>query len=245
MAPAGAARSRSRRRRPATACARSSARRSPTANCSTPVAVAFAQGFHTVKLYFMIGLPTEEHADVAGIAPAGPQDARNRPPPRRRPGQGAGRGVHVRAQGAQPRSSGSPRPTWEQIEEKQAFLRSQLTDRAIKFNWNNPLNSVIEALLSLGDRRVGLAVENAWRLGARLDAWDEHFDPGCGVAAAPMPGSTWTGTSCANATTTNCSPGNTSGVHTPKWVLRWERDRALASARGENARIPSAAYRPK
>lgn len=208
------------------------------------VAVAFAQGFHTVKLYFMIGLPTEEHADVAGIA----RLARKTLEIGRRHVGGRARvrvGVSTFVPKAHTPFQWFAQADVEQIEEKQAFLRSQLTDRAIKFNWNNPLNSVIEALLSLGDRRVGLAVENAWRLGARLDAWDEHFDPGLWSRGCADAGIDVDWYVLRGRDDDELLPWEHIGVHTPKWVLRWERDRALASARGENARIPSAAYRPK
>ena len=206
------------------------------------VAVAFAQGFHTVKLYFMIGLPTEEHADVAGIA----RLARKTLEIGRQHVGGRAR-VRVGVSTFVPKAhtpfqwfAQAPVP---EIKSKQAFLRSQLTDRSIKFNWNNPHNSVIEALLSLGDRRVGAAIENAWRQGARLDAWDEHFDPEIWRRACTEAGIDLDWYVLRERDVDELLPWEHIGVHTPKWVLRWERDRALAAARGEDARIPSAAYR--
>ncbi len=206
------------------------------------VAIAFAQGFHTVKLYFMIGLPTEDHADVAGIA----RLARQTLEIGRRHVGGRARvrvGVSTFVPKAHTPFQWFSQATVADVKSKQAFLRSQLTDRAIKFNWNNPHHSVIEALLSLGDRRVGAAIERAWRLGARLDAWDEHFDPeiwrrGCAEAGIDPD---WY--VLRERGDDELLPWEHIGVHTPKWVLRWERDRALAAARGEDARIPSAAYR--
>ena len=207
------------------------------------VAVAFAQGFHTVKLYFMIGLPTEQPVDVAGIA----RLARKTLEIGRSHVGGRAR-VRVGVSTFVPKAH-TPFQWFAQaevadIEEKQDYLRSELRDRAIKFNWNNPLHSVVEALLSLGDRRVGAAIENAWRLGARLDAWDEHFDPDVWRRACAAAGIDPDWYVLRGRADEELLPWEHIGVHTPKWVLRWERDRALAAARGEDTRIPSAAYRP-
>jgi len=63
----------------------------------------------------------------------------------------------------------------EVLRAKQARIRSQARGRRVKFKFHNVESSLLEAVLSRGDRCVAEAVERAWRLGAQLDAWDEHF----------------------------------------------------------------------
>ncbi|MBM4040071.1 MAG: TIGR03960 family B12-binding radical SAM protein [Planctomycetes bacterium] len=132
---------------------------------------AFRQGWRAVKLYFMIGLPGETDEDVDGIVDLAYEVSAQR----------GGRGGEVNAT----ISSFVPKPhtpfQWEPMDEpevlraKQARIRSQARGRRVKFKFHNVESSLLEAVLSRGDRRVAEAVERAWRLGAQLDAWDEHF----------------------------------------------------------------------
>ena len=69
-----------------------------------------------------------------------------------------------------------PQDTRETLEEKRLFIRSKITDRKIKFSCHDSGTSRIEAVLALGDRRVGAALELACREGFHFDAWDEFFD---------------------------------------------------------------------
>jgi len=61
------------------------------------------------------------------------------------------------------------------LEEKQAFLRRELKN--IRLSWSDPQATLLEAVLSRGDRRLGAVIHEAWRRGARFDAWDELFEP--------------------------------------------------------------------
>ena len=136
--------------------------------------LAFSRGWHTLKLYFMLGLPTETMEDVEGIASMvnevlalGRRHA-------------AGR-AHVRVA----LSTFIPKPhtplQWaaqdnmEALEAKQALLRSRLRKGPVHLSWQDPHVSALEAALSRGDRRLAPVVERAWRGGSTFDAWTERF----------------------------------------------------------------------
>jgi radical SAM superfamily enzyme YgiQ (UPF0313 family) len=135
----------------------------------------FRHGWHTIKLYFMIGHPSETIADVQAIADLCKQV------------RAIGRQeIGGRARVTAGVSTFVPKPhtpfQWvscdslDQIRAKQALLKRELRGPGLKLNWNNPLETQLEAWLSRGDRRMGRVVLEAWRRGARFDAWTEHFD---------------------------------------------------------------------
>jgi radical SAM-linked protein len=152
----------------------------------------FRAGWPLVKLYFMIGQPTETDEDVVGIARTGEKVmaiGRQAKAGLREAARAAGlpepedalRGpsVHLSA------SSFIPKPhstfQWarmnspEELRAKQVLVRRSLHDRGIKFKHHAVEESVLECVLSRGDRRMGRVVERAWRSGARFDSWTEHF----------------------------------------------------------------------
>ena len=141
---------------------------------------AFSSGWHRLKLYFMIGLPTEREEDVAAIA-----DLVNRLVAFGRGALGSRRGrlqigVSVAAFVPKPHTpfQWMAQDEIEVLARKHKILQEGLRDRAVKLSWTEPAVSALEAAVSRGDRRVGQAIEGAWRLGARFDAWGEHFDFG-------------------------------------------------------------------
>lgn len=138
---------------------------------------AFSAGWQRVKLYFMIGLPTETWEDLDGLAALAYRVLREAEVVR-----GGKRGkVEVTVSLA----SFVPKPhtpfQWEaqdpvaRLEEKQAYLRQRLRDRRLRLSWHNPLMSLLEAVLARGDRRLGVVILGAWQRGARFDGWEEHF----------------------------------------------------------------------
>lgn len=141
--------------------------------------LAFAGGWTGAKLYFMLGLPTETLKDVSGIAElAQAIEAQYRAMPReQRP-----RKLELSISTA----FFIPKPftpfQWvgqmplDQLREHQKHLRSLIRSRSIKYHWHEFGTSLIEALLARGDRRLGMVIYRAWQAGARLDAWDDHFD---------------------------------------------------------------------
>ncbi|MFY9145957.1 MAG: TIGR03960 family B12-binding radical SAM protein [Bacillota bacterium] len=143
---------------------------------------AFAHGWTTIKLYFMIGLPFETDEDVLGIAELAHKVIDQGRQVIRDAGGNPGRAkVHVSV------ASFVPKPhtpfQWvrqdsrEEFERKIGLLRRSIRSRAIKLSWNDPDISLLEAALSRGDRRVGNVIEKAWSMGCRFDGWDELFEP--------------------------------------------------------------------
>ncbi|MBR1457397.1 MAG: TIGR03960 family B12-binding radical SAM protein, partial [Oscillospiraceae bacterium] len=139
--------------------------------------IAFAGGWNSVKLYYMLGLPTETDEDIVGIAEMANQVlhcwrtyAKNK-----------NRGVRITIS----TSCFIPKPhspfQWEaqiSIEEylrRVNLLRSSITARNVTYNWHDAETSLIEAVLSKGDRRIADAIEEVWRQGGRLDAWTDYF----------------------------------------------------------------------
>ena len=141
-------------------------------------AVAFQGGWNSVKLYFMLGLPTETDEDVLGIAEL------------------ADRVVHCWRENSPNRSHGLrvtvstscfvPKPhtpfqweaqvTREEYMRRVTLLRDNMKARAVTYNWHDADTSLTEAVLSRGDRRLGAMIENIWRHGGFLESWSEGFD---------------------------------------------------------------------
>ena len=132
---------------------------------------AYKQGWRAVKLYFMIGLPGETDEDVDAIVDLAYDVSAQR--------GGKGGEVNVAV------SSFVPKPhtpfQWEPMAEPDALrakhqrILARARGRRVRFKFHKVERSHIEGVVSRGGRRVAEAVERAWRLGAQLDAWDEHF----------------------------------------------------------------------
>ncbi len=137
---------------------------------------AFASGWDLVKLYFMVGLPGEMDSDVAAIADL----ARRVSQLRRETGQGpANVNLTVAPFIPKPHTPLQWEPMAEvtALEHARGLLRDRLRERRIQMKFHNINRSFLEGVFSRGDRRLGGVLESAWKLGARLDAWDEHFKP--------------------------------------------------------------------
>ncbi len=139
---------------------------------------AFLSGVSGVKLYFMIGLPTETYEDLDGIA-ALVREIREQfyETPK-----GARKGylnITVSASCFVPKPctpfQWEGQDTVEQLKQKQQYLRERLKIRGVKFNYHDAALSVLEGVLARGDRRLGPALLAAYRAGAKMDAWQEHF----------------------------------------------------------------------
>jgi radical SAM superfamily enzyme YgiQ (UPF0313 family) len=135
----------------------------------------FQRGWHTIKLYFMIGHPSETLADVQAIA-----DLSKRVLEVGNLEIGQRAKVHV--------SVGTfvPKPhtpfQWvntgslEEITAKLNLLQQEVRGHGLKLNWNDPQDTHFEAWLSRGDRRLAEVIHQAWKNGARFDAWQESFN---------------------------------------------------------------------
>lgn len=140
--------------------------------------IAFQGGYSAVKLYFMMGLPTETDEDIVGIADLAQRivdlyyENENRP---------KGRSVQVSVSVATfvPKPftpfQFEPQDTREMIEHKQKLLMDSVKTKKIKVSYHNPDVSALEVILAKGDRRLCKAVYTAWKNGCKFDSWDEYF----------------------------------------------------------------------
>ncbi|MBS7297907.1 MAG: TIGR03960 family B12-binding radical SAM protein [Eubacteriales bacterium] len=147
-------------------------------NILKSVKLLFSGGWTNVKLYFMIGLPTETDTDVEGIAElsekvlgeyfAIPKEER-------------AKNINITVS----TSSFIPKPftafqwekqnTREEIVEKQDILKRTIKSKRIRYNWHDNKTSYLEGIFARGDRRLCKVILEAVRLGCRFDGWDEHF----------------------------------------------------------------------
>ncbi|MBO6014575.1 MAG: TIGR03960 family B12-binding radical SAM protein [Oscillospiraceae bacterium] len=140
-------------------------------------ALAFSGGWNSVKLYYMLGLPTETDEDIVGIAEMSEKilhcwrmNAKNK-----------SRGVRITVS----TSCFIPKPhspfQWEAQVSAEEYLRrvnllrSSIKARNVVYNWHDAETSVIEAALSRGDRRLADVLEEVFRNGGRLEAWTDYF----------------------------------------------------------------------
>lgn len=140
--------------------------------------IAFEGGYTSVKLYFMLGLPTETMADCEGVIDLAQAiigeffKMENRV---------KGRGVNVTVSV----STFVPKPftpfQWfgqddlETIVEKQRHMKGYISSKRISFKYHASKTSVLEAVFARGDRRLGEVLYRAWKKGCYFDSWDEHF----------------------------------------------------------------------
>ncbi|HOR85235.1 MAG TPA: TIGR03960 family B12-binding radical SAM protein [Bacillota bacterium] len=142
------------------------------------VGAAFETGYSNVKLYFMIGLPTETMEDIQGIADLAFKvvDRYYRVPKEKR---GKGLNVTVSASSFVPKPftpfQWEPQDSIETLIEKQRYLRKAIKRKQITFNWHEPYVSYMEAAFARGDRRLCDVLIAAWKLGCKFDGWDQYF----------------------------------------------------------------------
>ncbi len=139
---------------------------------------AFEGGCNAVKLYFMLGLPTETDEDVIGIA----QLAEKVYWTWKSYAVNKSRGLRITVS----TSFFVPKPftpfqweaqiTREEYHRRVDLLRNSIKNKSIQYNWHEMETSYIEAVLARGDRRLGKLLETVWRKGGRLDSWSEYFD---------------------------------------------------------------------
>ncbi|MDR2526113.1 MAG: TIGR03960 family B12-binding radical SAM protein [Oscillospiraceae bacterium] len=149
-------------------------------------AQAFAGGWASVKLYFMLGLPTEMPEDIAGIAHLAQRVVDTF---YTHSGGSKGKGVSVSVSTA----SFVPKPftpfqweamdTREALAEKQRNLRGAVRSKKISLSCHHVETSLLEGVLARGDRRLADVLEEVWRQGAKFDSWDDQFKPELWYAA--------------------------------------------------------------
>ena len=160
-------------------------------NLLTACGAAFRHGWKQVKLYFMMGLPTETDEDIIGIAKLAKKvvdlytEIRGR------------RGCKVTVSV----SCFVPKPytpfQWfgqlpiEEFRRRQQLLKEHITDRSITFHYHDARLSVIEGVFARGDRRLAPALYEAWKNGAKFDGWSDLFDDSRYFAAFEKCGVDW------------------------------------------------------
>ncbi|MBO8128596.1 MAG: TIGR03960 family B12-binding radical SAM protein [Peptococcaceae bacterium] len=138
--------------------------------------VAFSAGWLRIKLYFMIGLPTETFEDLEGIADL----ARKVLQKGKEAGVPKGRlSVTISTSSFVPKAhtpfQWEPQDPIEVLREKQAQLKRLIKGKGLVFNYHDPEASFLEAVFARGDRRLAPVLYRAWELGCRLDGWRECF----------------------------------------------------------------------
>ena len=158
------------------------------------VDAAYAHGWRRVKLYFMLGLPTETEADLDALI-ALVEELRRLG--RRHPGQ---RTITVSLGSFVPKAQTpfqwEPFAGRDTLRERIAYVRERLRGRGVHVKSHDVDVSYVEALLSRGDRRVANLIDHVWRQGGRFEGWSEHFDVRRWEAALREQGceaQTWTG----------------------------------------------------
>ena len=136
----------------------------------------FSKGWRSIKLYFMIGLPTEIEEDVRGIIDLAARVS------------AAGERQRIHPAVAVSVSSFVPKPhtpfQWQgqiplrEMEGKLNFLRDEVRRKRLHFRWQDPRVSHLEGIFSVGDRSLSQVLVEAHRLGCRFDAWTDQFDYG-------------------------------------------------------------------
>jgi radical SAM family uncharacterized protein len=136
---------------------------------------AFERGWTSLKLYFMVGLPTETMEDVTGIISLVDKV-------RAQGKKASGRKPMIRVSVA----TFIPKPhtpfQWSKQEDestlktKQELLQKYLQQKGVRLAWHDPNVSLLEAVMARGDRKIGAAIKRAWELGCKFDAWSEAYD---------------------------------------------------------------------
>ena len=139
------------------------------------VAAAFGRGWTGLKLYFMLGLPTETTEDVEGIIQLADKiDSLSRKAKGKRPQLRISLSTFV----PKPHTSFQwvAQESEQQLTPKHELLKRGLRRKGIRLWWHDPKVSLLEAALSRGDRRLGKVIHRAWQLGSIFDGWSEHFN---------------------------------------------------------------------
>ena len=136
---------------------------------------AFGLGWRLIKLYFMIGLPTETDEDLDAIVDMVKALKKIRGP--QQPiGTHQRQYYHLHPQSPHPRSTWAGQLSPEISRRKMEYIAARLKQPGIQVKWQSPEMSVLEGLLARGDRRLAKVIERAWRLGCTFDGWGEQFD---------------------------------------------------------------------
>lgn len=139
---------------------------------------AFDNGWTTVKLYFMMGLPTETMEDIEGIANLGMEvvHAFYKNPNRQK---GTGLQVNISCSSFIPKPftpfQWEPEDSMDSLKAKQKHLLESIPSKKIRVSYHETPTSLLEGVLARGDRRLSAVIHSAFKNGCKFDSWDEHF----------------------------------------------------------------------
>ncbi len=140
--------------------------------------LAFEQGYTSVKLYFMLGLPTETDEDILAIGQLAQNIVNLYYALRtRQKGKSVSVGISLSTFVPKPFTpfQWEPQLSSDEIDRRQKLLRDSITTKKITVRWNDKNISMLEAVFARGDRRLTKVIEAAYRYGARFDGWDEFL----------------------------------------------------------------------
>src|SRR3989338_6467403 len=136
---------------------------------------AFKLGWMMVKLYFMVGLPGEKDEDIDAIAKLAYNVSNIK-----KEVDGSPAGVNLTVAHFVPKAhtpfQWEPMVSLERMLDIRERLRTQIRHRRIRLKFSKPERSMLEGVLSRGDRRLGKVILRAWELGCKFDSWEDHFD---------------------------------------------------------------------
>jgi radical SAM family uncharacterized protein len=193
---------------------------------------AFSAGWRRVKLYFMLGLPTETDEDIEGIGSLVARvlgTAREATPPGERGAIRIGVSVSTFVPKAHTPFQWEAQLPLEDVRRRQSMLRASMPRKGVDLSWHDPEVSFLEGVLARGGREVARVVEGAWRRGARFDAWSDEFQLGRWTEALEAAGIDGAVIANRERDTAESLPWGhlSAGLSTPYLLI--ERSRALAA----------------
>ena len=146
----------------------------------TTCRTAFAGGYTSVKLYFMLGLPTETDEDIVGIAELGQRIVNEYyNMPNKPKGKGVNVSISVSTFVPKPFTpfQFEPQITLDEIRRRQELLKNSITTKKISLSYHDSATSFLEGAFARGDRSMSDVIEKAYEMGCKFDGWTECFEP--------------------------------------------------------------------
>ncbi len=142
------------------------------------VGKAFDSGYSSIKLYFMIGLPTETMEDIEGIANLS-HKVLNRYYEAPKEKRGKNININISISSFVPKAftafQWEAQDNIDELKQKQRYLQKLIRRKGLKLSWHEPNLSFLEAVFARGDRKLGKTLIKAWELGCKFDSWEQHF----------------------------------------------------------------------
>jgi radical SAM family uncharacterized protein len=145
------------------------------------IRAAYRNGWNLIKLYFMVGLPGEQEADINAIPEMIMKTSQmGKEIPRQNGQRGLAGNINVTISPFTPKAhtafQWAPMDSLEVIKTKQSAIRNRINSRHIKLKFHKIERNFLEGVFSRGDRRLGRVIMDAWKSGCKFDAWDETFN---------------------------------------------------------------------